>query len=208
MRKYFYVLYALLVVGILCPDTVAQNSSRTPVPDWVFEKPEPSNETFFYFVVLEGGATEKEAINNAFTGAFRRAAYKSAVPVNFKELKEAISNGTNAELLSQCFNIPLNIVCQTSSPIGRSGSWYHHLLCQIPEKGYANNAQYDVFNDCDKHEIYDKIQKKWAAKSKENDLETLEEVGENESVTKILHEGHILITIGDKVYTIQGQEVK
>lgn len=159
MRKYLFVLYALLSIGILCPDVVAQNRKRPPLPDWVFEKPERSNRTFYYHVERATGETETEARNNAYTQAFMQVALKLGIPLNTEDISEAVASGTNVKLLSQRFTIPMNVACYCSRPNDEFGGWTYWLLCQIPEVGYADNARFDDFNECYKHERYDQRQR-------------------------------------------------
>ena len=177
------------------------------MPDWVFEKPERSNETFLYKIVGAVGDTETEARNNAYTNAFVGAALQLDRPYNISDIKEAIISGTDVKQLSQKFAIPLNVVCYYIFRT-KKGEWICQLLCQIPETEYINNAQFEDFNDCDKHERYDQMQKKLAAKSKQTNLGIHEDVDENESITTILRDGQICILFGEKTYTLTGQEVK
>ncbi len=164
MRKYLFVLYALLAVGAFSSDIVAQNRKRPPLPDWVFEKPERSNRTFYYHVERATGETETEARNNAYTQAFMQVALKLGIPLNTEDISEAVASGTNVKLLSQRFTIPMNVACYCSRPNDEFGGWTYWLLCQIPEVGYADNARFDDFNECYRHERYDQRQKELAAK--------------------------------------------
>ncbi|MBR0065629.1 MAG: hypothetical protein IJQ06_08565 [Paludibacteraceae bacterium] len=173
MRKYLFVLYALLTFGILCPDVVAQNRKRPPLPDWVFEKPERSNRTFYYHVERATGETETEARNNAYTQAFMQVALKLGIPLNTEDISEAVASGTNVKLLSQRFTIPMNVACYCSRPNDEFGGWTYWLLCQIPEVGYADNARFDDFNECFKHERYDQRQKDLAAKAEKQRQDSL-----------------------------------
>lgn len=173
MRKYLFVLYALLAIGILCPDVVAQNRKRPPLPDWVFEKPERSNRTFYYHVERATGETETEARNNAYTQAFMQVALKLGIPLNTEDISEAVASGTNVKLLSQRFTIPMNVACYCSRPNDEFGGWTYWLLCQIPEVGYTDNARFDDFNECFKHERYDQRQKDLAAKAEKQKQDSL-----------------------------------
>lgn len=187
MRKCFYVLYALFVVGVLCPDVVAQNRKKTPMPDWAFKKPEPSNMTFRYHVEFGFGKTETEAINDAYTNAFMQAARELCVRLNINEIREAIASGTTIEQLSLRFNIPMNVLC--CYYMYRPKDMVCRILCQIPKEGYADKVQFDEFNDCDKQDHYNQFQKRIAAMSEKNNLESLEDAETNKSATKILRDG-------------------
>lgn len=179
MRKYLFVLYALLAIGILCPDVVAQNRKRPPLPDWVFEKPERSNRTFYYHVERATGETETEARNNAYTQAFMQVALKLGIPLNTEDISEAVASGTNVKLLSQRFTIPMNVACYCSRPNDEFGGWTYWLLCQIPEVGYADNARFDDFNECYKHERYKKRQKEQAEKAEKQKQDSLRVIKES-----------------------------
>ena len=176
MRKCIFVLYALLIVGLLSPDMVAQNRKRPPLPDWVFEKPGRSNRTFYYHVERATGETETEARNNAYTQAFMQVALKLGIPLNTEDISEAVASGTNVKLLSQRFTIPMNVACYCSRPNDEFGGWTYWLLCQIPEVGYADNARFDDFNECFKHERYDQRQIDLAAKAEKQRQDSLREI--------------------------------
>lgn len=206
MRKCFYVLYALFIVGLLCPDMVAQNRRKSPMPDWAFKKPEPSNRTFRYYIEFGFGKTETEARNNAYADAFMMAARNIHTRLDINEIREAITSGITIEQLSQRFSVPMNVVCYYYA--FRPKDIVCRILCQIPEEGYADKVQFDEFNDCDKQDYYKQFQKRIAALSEETILVTSENIEENKSATKILRDGQIIIQRSDKTYTITGAEVK
>ena len=84
------------------------------------------------------------------------------------------------------------------------------LLNPLEKDFYVPSVTIDVdeFNDCEKHEHYDQIQKKLAANAEQTNSGTLEDAEENQSATKILRDGQIRILRGDKTFTISGQELK
>lgn len=157
MRKYIFVLLALLAAGLFCSDIAAQNKKRPPLPDWVFEKPQRSNNTYYYHVEKGWGETETEARNAAYTQAFMQVALKLGIPLNTEDISEAVASGTNVKMLSQRFTIPMNVACYCSRRNEEMGGWNYWLLCQIPEIGYADRARFDDFNECFKHARYDSI---------------------------------------------------
>lgn len=173
MRKYIFVLFALFIVGLYSSDITAQNRKRPPLPDWVFEKPERTNRTYYYHVERATGETETEARNNAYTQAFMQVALKLGIPLNTEDISEAVASGTNVKLLSQRFTIPMNVACYCSRPNEEFGGWTYWLLCQIPEVGYADNARFDDFNECYKHERYDQRQKDLAVKAEKQRQDSL-----------------------------------
>lgn len=162
MRKYILVLFTLLAAGIYCSDVAAQNKKRPPLPDWIFEKPQRSNITYYYHVEKGVGETETEARNAAYTQAFMQVALKLGIPLNTEDISEAIASGTNVKMLSQQFTIPINVACYCSRRNEEMGGWNYWLLCQIPEIGYAERARFDDFNECFKFEKYEALQKKKA----------------------------------------------
>lgn len=157
MRKYIFVLFALLAAGHFYSDVAAQNRKRPPLPDWIFEKPQRSNTTFYYHIEKGVGETETEARNAAYTQAFMQVAIKLGIPLNTEDISEAVASGTNIKMLSQRFTIPMNVACFISRPNEEMGGWNYWLLCQIPEIGYADRARFDDFNECFKHARYDSI---------------------------------------------------
>lgn len=173
MRKFIIVLYALFAIGALCPNVMAQTRKRPPLPDWIFEKPQRNNTTFYYHVEKGTGETETEARNAAYTQAFMQVALKLGIPLNTEDISEAVASGTNVKMLSQRFTIPLNVACYCSRRNEDLGGWNYWLLCQIPEMGYADRVRFDDFNECFKFEKYEEFQKKKdaaAAKEKEDSL--------------------------------------
>lgn len=171
MRKYIFFIFLLLIVAT-SNDIYAQ-AKRRPLPDWIFEKPERSNRTFYYHVEKGFGETETEARNAAYTQAFMQVAMKLGIPINTSDISNAINSGTNVKMLSQQFTIPMNVVCFYSRHDDEIGGWNYWLLCQIPELGYADNARFDDFNDCFKHERFDQHMKEQAAaaaKQKEDSI--------------------------------------
>lgn len=173
MRKYIFVLLALLAAGLFCSDIAAQNKKRPPLPDWVFEKPQRSNNTYYYHVEKGWGETETEARNAAYTQAFMQVALKLGIPLNTEDISEAIASGTNIKMLSQRFTIPMNVACFISRPNEETGGWNYWLLCQIPEIGYADHARFDDFNECFKHERYNTWQAGLAAAAEKQRQDSL-----------------------------------
>ena len=176
MRKYIFVLLALLAAGLFCTEITAQNKKRPPLPDWIFEKPQRSNTTYYYHVEKGVGETETEARNAAYTQAFMQVALKLGIPLNTEDISEAVASGTNVKMLSQRFTIPMNVACYCSRRNEEMGGWNYWLLCQIPEVGYADRARFDDFNECFKFEKYEEFQKKKeleAAKQKEDSLRVI-----------------------------------
>lgn len=159
MRKFIPFMLLLLVIVAGSNDIFAQ-AKRRPLPDWVFEKPERSNITFYYHVERGWGETETEARNAAYTQAFMQVALKLGIPLNTEDISEAVASGTNVKLLSQRFTIPMNVACYTSRHDEETGGWNYWLLCQIPEIGYADRARFDDFNECFKFEKYEAFKNK------------------------------------------------
>ena len=175
MRKYIFVLFALLVSGIFS-DIMSQTYRRQPLPDWIFEKPERSNKTFYYHVEKGVGETETEARNAAYTQAFMQVALKLGIPLNTEDINDAIASGTNVKMLSQRFTIPINVACYCSRRDEELGGWNYWLLCQIPEIGHADNARFDDYNECFVHKRYDALQEEIKAareKQRQDSLRTV-----------------------------------
>lgn len=171
MRKFLFVLFALLTISVSCVEIKAQTKKRPPLPDWIWEKPQRSNITFYYHREKGVGETEQEARNAAYTQAFMQVALKLGIPLNTEDLSEAVASGTNIRMLSQRFTIPMNVVCTCSRPNEQSGGWNYWILCQIPEIGYADNARFDDFNECFKFEKYEERQKKKDAEEEQRKQE-------------------------------------
>ena len=173
MRKLLLSILLLLaaIAGNNC--LYAQVKYVSPLPDWIFEKPQRGNATFYYHVEKGTGATETEARNAAYTQAFMQVALKLGIPLNTEDISEAVANGTNVKLLAQRFTIPMNVVCYHSHRNEDFGSWNYWLLCQIPEMGYADKVRFEDYNDCFKHELYDQKQKAKALEAEKKKQEDL-----------------------------------
>ena len=165
-RRLFIVVLLVLLCGANCSTVLAQ-AKRRPLPDWIFEKPKPSNRTFYYLIEKGVGETETEARNNAYTQAFMQVALKLGIPLNTEDISEAIASGSNIRMLSQRFTIPLNVVCYISRKNENESGWNYWLLCQVPEIGHADDARFDDFNDCYRFSKYEERQAKQAAVEKE-----------------------------------------
>ena len=163
MRKFYFLVFMFFVLSL---DVIAQSQPpRRPLPDWVFEKPQRTNSTFYYHVEKGVGETETEARNAAYTQAFMQVALKLGIPLNTEDISEAIASGTNVRMLSQRFTIPMNVVCYCSRQ--NETGWNYWLLCQVPEIGYADHVRFDDFNDCYKYEKYESMKAKVAAQENE-----------------------------------------
>ncbi len=184
MRRFIPFMLLLLAIIAGSNDIYAQ-AKRRPLPDWVFEKPERSNITFYYHVERGWGETETEARNAAYTQAFMQVALKLGIPLNTEDISEAVASGTNVKLLSQRFTIPMNVACYTSRRDEDTGGWNYWLLCQIPEMGYADRARFDDFNECFKHERYDKRQQEKAEAAEKRKQDSLQIV-KDRNVTAIV----------------------
>lgn len=166
MKRFIPFALLLLFIAVGSSNLYAQPKKR-PLPDWIFEKPQRSNTTFYYHVEKGTGETEIEARNAAYTQAFMQVALKLGIPLNTEDISEAIASGTNIRMLSQRFTIPINVVCYLSRRNEEQGGWDYWLLCQIPEVGYADNARFDDFSDCYKIDKYKEITAKREAAEKE-----------------------------------------
>lgn len=175
MRRFIPFMLLLLAIIAGSNDIYAQ-AKRRPLPDWVFEKPERSNITFYYHVERGWGETETEARNAAYTQAFMQVALKLGIPLNTEDISEAVASGTNVKLLSQRFTIPMNVACYTSRRDEDTGGWNYWLLCQIPEVGYADRARFDDFNECFKFDKYNEFKEKREAEKERLKQDSLRNV--------------------------------
>lgn len=173
MRNFISFLFLLLALIVSSSDLMAQNKRRPPLPDWVWEKPQRSNTTFYYHREKGTGETETEARNAAYTQAFMQVALKLGIPLNTEDISEAVANGTNVKLLSQRFTIPMNVVCYCSRKDEAMGGWNYWILCQVPEVGHADNVRFDDFNDCYKHDKYIEFQERKEAEAEKRRQDSL-----------------------------------
>lgn len=133
---------AILILVAFC---VASMSFAQRTPDWVLNKPTPTNSTYLYVVESAYGNSEIQARNQAIARVFQSTAMRLGQPVNSEEINRAVQSGTSYDVISKKFNIPVNKVCEYTE--NKTGSYRVYILCQVAKAGNIP-VQFDEFNDC------------------------------------------------------------
>ncbi len=128
MRK--FILLAVFAL-IALPFYGEVTTEKKPCPDWVFEKPSPSEEnkrTFDYYVGVGYGGTMEEATNKAKADALKKAVARIGVQVSSSDLYEAEHNGDYLKILTSQFEIPVVYLYEYCEQAGEM--YKMHVLCQ------------------------------------------------------------------------------
>lgn len=132
---------AILIMLVL----VASTSFAQKMPDWVTHKPTPTNDTYLYVVESATAETELSARNQAFARLFQSTAMRLGQPINSDEINKAVQRGTDFNVISAYYNIPINKVCEYTEQ--KAGKYQVYILCQVAKAGNIP-VQFDDFNDC------------------------------------------------------------
>lgn len=114
-------------------------------PDWITNKPIPTNNTYLYVVESATGQTELEARNRAIGEVFRSTAMRIGQPVDSEEINRALQRGTEYYVISSQYNVPINKVCEYTD--NKTSPCRVYVLCQVAVDG-KTHVVFDDFNAC------------------------------------------------------------
>ena len=137
MKKQIILVIALLMIGIA--------SSAQKLPDWIINKPSPTNSTYLYVVESATGQTEMEARNRAIGEVFRTTAMRIGQPIDSEEINRALQRGTEYYVISSQYNVPINKVCEYTD--NKTSPCRVYVLCQVAKAGNIR-VEFDDFNAC------------------------------------------------------------
>lgn len=135
MNKTIMILLALLPLS----------SMAQKMPNWVTNKPTPSNSTYEYVVEWATGTTELEARNQAIARVFQSTAMLIGQPYDSGEINRAVQRGTDYSVISATFNIPIKKVCEYADK--KQSICRVYVLCQVAKAGNIRPI-FDDFNAC------------------------------------------------------------
>lgn len=115
------------------------------LPNWVNNKPTPSNDTYLYVVESGIGQTELKARNLAIAEVFRSTAMRIGQRYDSEEINQALQKGEEYKTISTTYNIPINKVCEFTEI--QSNGYKVYVLCQVAKTGEYSPV-FDEFNDC------------------------------------------------------------
>ncbi len=137
MKNQIILTIALLMIGIV--------SSAQKLPDWIVNKPTPTNSTYLYVVESATGQTEMQARNRAIGEVFRSTAMRIGQPIDSEEINRALQRGTEYYVISSQYNVPINKVCEYTD--NKTLPCRVYVLCQVAKAGNIR-VEFDDFNAC------------------------------------------------------------
>lgn len=150
MRLNDYAMKKTIITIILT--LMAMVSFSQKLPDWIINKPSPTNSTYLYVVESATGQTEMQARNRAIGEVFRSTAMRIGQPFDSEEINRALQRGTEYYVISSQYNIPINKVCEYTD--NKVSPCRVYVLCQVAKAGNIR-VEFDDFNAC--YEGADKI---------------------------------------------------
>jgi hypothetical protein len=136
MKKQILVLF-LVVLSI--------SGMAQKLPDWIINKPTPTNSTYLYVVESATGQTEMQARNRAIAEVFRSTAMRIGQPIDSEEINRALQRGTEYYVISSQYNVPINKVCEYTD--NKTSPCRVYVLCQVAKAGNIH-VEFDDFNAC------------------------------------------------------------
>ena len=115
------------------------------LPDWIINKPIPTNDTYLYVVESATGQSELQARNRAIAEVFRSTAMRIGQPFDSEEINRALQSGTEYYVISSQYNIPINKVCEYTD--NKTSPCRVYVLCQVAKAGNIR-VEFDDFNAC------------------------------------------------------------
>lgn len=137
MKQKMYLMIAFVLV------TLTSFAQRTP--DWVTNIPNPTNSTYLYVMETGSGWSELDARNQAFAKILQTTIMRLGMPISSEEINRAVQRGTEFNVISRQYNIPINKVCEYTE--NKSGTYKVYVLCQVAKAGNIS-VQFDSFNSC------------------------------------------------------------
>ena len=115
------------------------------LPDWIINKPTPTNNTYLYVVESATGQTEMQARNRAIAEVFRSTAMRIGQPIDSEEINRALQRGTEYYVISSQYNVPINKVCEYTD--NKTSPCRVYVLCQVAKAGNIR-VEFDDFSSC------------------------------------------------------------
>ena len=115
------------------------------LPNWVTNKPMPTNSTYEYVVEWATGSTELDARNQALARVFQSTAMRIGQPFDSEEINRAVQRGDDYGVISAKYNIPIKKVCEYAEQ--KQSTFRVYVLCQVARSGNIRPI-FDDFNAC------------------------------------------------------------
>ena len=140
---YIYSMKKLIFTFVLAVFAVSCMAQK--LPDWIINKPTPTNNTYLYVVESATGQTEMQARNRAIGEVFRSTAMRIGQPFDSEEINLALQRGTEYYVISSQYNIPINKVCEYTD--NKTSPCRVYVLCQVAKAGNIR-VEFDEFTSC------------------------------------------------------------
>lgn len=128
---------------------IAHAQSR---PAWTVRLPKSNSSTYIYVCESAIAGSEREARNQAISRVFENTAMRIGVPFDSQKVIEAVQRGTDLDVISKQYNIPIYKVCEYPEHIGYNYRVY--VLCQVAASGNVT-PQFDYsFRGCNDDKRY------------------------------------------------------
>jgi hypothetical protein len=134
------------VILTICALALSVFTSAQDKPDWISKLPKEANNTYRYVKESAIASTENEARTQAIARVFQSTGNRLGQPVDAAEINLAVQQGTDYNVISRTFNIPINKVCEYTERL-KDGSYRVYVLCQVAEKGNIQ-VQWSSYNQC------------------------------------------------------------
>lgn len=138
-------IYLLVISLFVCVLGFAQASSYD-LPEWVLNKPTPSNKTFSYVVGKGVGLTEADAETKAIADVYYEARRSIGMDVTMDEVQEAYKTGSTFGR-NMNMHVPIRKACSYTTT-NEKNEYVVYVLCQVSEVGRTQEANFDNFTDC------------------------------------------------------------
>lgn len=124
---------------------IALSGTAQKLPDWIINKPTPTNNTYLYVVESATGQTELQARNRAIAEVFRSTAMRIGQPIDSEEINRALQSGTEYYVIASQYDIPINKVCEYTD--NKTSPCRVYVLCQVAKAGNIH-VEFDDFTSC------------------------------------------------------------
>lgn len=121
-------------------------------PAWTVKLPKTENNTYIYICENAIATLERDARNQAIARVFQSTAMRLGVPFDSQKVFDAVQKGTDMEVISRQYNIPVYKVCEYTERVGSNYKVY--VLCQVAASGNVT-PQFDYgFRGCNDDNRY------------------------------------------------------
>lgn len=126
MKKIIVFAIMMVTLGVMC------HAQR--VPSWMNELPKAGNSTYVYLRETGEGTSYTAALNQALARVMQSTANRIGQPFDSQQINAALQSGTNYEVISSQYNIPINKVDEYDVRL-KDGSHRVYVLCQVAASG-------------------------------------------------------------------------